>query len=157
VKYADARSKIKSGDVLAWSHLGWGSWYAIQIQLVRIFTRSEYSHVGIAWCVGERVFVLEAVTAGVRIFPLSKSLPFFLLPWRRLTDDQLVFALDKIAQRYSKIEAIKAFFGVNDKTDLEWQCAEYVASVLGLPCEATPSAVVGYLLENDSSVSEVSA
>jgi hypothetical protein len=63
MKYEAAREKVKSGDLLAWSHRGWRSWYDIQIQLVRFFTQSEYSHVGIAWVVGGRVHI-PAIKAG---------------------------------------------------------------------------------------------
>jgi len=60
MKYSEVRDTIKSGDLLAWSHRGWRTWYDIKIQAVRFFTQSEFSHVGVAWAVGGRVFVLEA-------------------------------------------------------------------------------------------------
>ena len=71
-KYSEYRDQIKSGDLLAWSHRGFRSWHDFKVQAVRLFTQSEYSHVGIAWVVGGRVFVIEAVEPRVRIFPLSK-------------------------------------------------------------------------------------
>src|SRR3990167_457790 len=89
MKYAEVREHLKSGDLLAWSHRGWGSWYDFQIQMVRMFTRSEYCHVGIAWVVSERVFVLEAVSTGVRIFPLSRELPFYWVPLRSAWEDEV--------------------------------------------------------------------
>ena len=52
MKYINFRENIVSGDLLAWTHHGWNSWYNFQIQMVRAFTQSEYSHVGIAWCTG---------------------------------------------------------------------------------------------------------
>lgn len=156
MRYASSRAKICTGDVLAWSHRSWRSWADIQMQLVRIFTRSEYSHVGIAWVTGGRVFVLESVVGGIRIYPLSLSLPVFVLGWAGLSEAQLEFALSKIGQPYSKWEAVKAFFGRNSATDGQWQCAEYVCAVHGLSCDATPSAVVEYLLHNGSILTEVS-
>lgn len=156
MKYEEARASIKTGDVLAWTHKSWRSWYDIQIQIVRFFTQSEYSHVGIAWCIAGRVFILESVGAGIRIFPLSLELPFFhLATGKSLTRDQLEFALSKMGQRYSKVEGVLAMFGLNNRKDDAWQCAEYVCTVLGLPCKATPSAVVAHLLESGATLKEV--
>ena len=149
MKYADARSLIKSGDLLAWSHRGWGSWYDLQIQAVRIFTRSEYCHVGVAWVIGGRVFVLEAVKPLVRIFPLSKLLPFYWLPldapW---CVDAEELALSHIGEPYSTLQAINGFLqNLTPGEDSQWQCAEYVATVLrtngvDLGDTITPSALV---------------
>lgn len=36
MKYKEIRPLIKSGDILAWSHRGWKSWYDIKIQFVRM-------------------------------------------------------------------------------------------------------------------------
>jgi len=145
--YSHVRSLIKSGDLLAWSHRGWRSWRDIKIQAVRFFTQSEYSHVGLAWVVGGRVFVLEAVMPLVRIYPLSKLGDFYHLPstatW---TPDVEELALSKVGESYSQWQAIKAFFQPL-KADATWECAQYVLEVLAcagidLGPMATPSAVV---------------
>lgn len=132
--YQDVRPLIKSGDALAWTHRGWGSWHDIKIQLVRMFTRSEYSHVAVAWVVSGRVFALEAVQPCVRIYPLSQLGDFYHLPARfRLpiwTDDVETFALSKVGQPYSQWQAVLSFFG-KTKSDSNWQCAEYAKAVLG--------------------------
>ncbi len=148
-KYNQVRSEIRSGDLLAWSHLGWRSWYDFKIQIVRFFTRSEYCHVGIAWVVGGRVFVLEAVQPKVRIFPLSKLKPFYWLPlkteWSKASEE---FALARVGEKYSELQAVKAFFdALKPGEDAEWQCAEYVNAVLrqegiDLADKATPSNIV---------------
>lgn len=149
VSYATVRPQIRSGDLLAWSHYGWGSFYDLQIQAVRLFQRSEYCHVGIAWAVGGRVFVLEAVKPKVRIFPLSKLSPFYWSPmsadWNPEGEE---FALSNIGGEYSKWQAITAFLNkLKIGEDTKWECAEYVIEVLrrcgiDLDCRATPSAVV---------------
>jgi hypothetical protein len=149
MRYAEARPKIKTGDLLAWSHGGWSSWHDIEVNLVRMATRSEYSHVGLALAGGGRVFILEAVGGGVRLFPLSRELPFY---WVRrpvaLTGRAVDFAFARIGEPYSKWQAIKAYFGLlTTGDDARWQCAEYVLSVLradgeDLAPRATPSAVV---------------
>lgn len=131
VNYADARIRFHSGDLLAWSHRGFSSFYDLQIQAVRFFTRSEYCHVGLTWQIAERVFVLEAVSAGVRIFPLSRLRPFFWLPIGVRWDDDLeAFALSKVGARYSKWQAVLAGLGIlKSGQDEIWQCAEYVQAV----------------------------
>jgi len=150
MKYKETRGTIRSGDVLAWSHSRWRSFYDFKVQLVRIFTQSEYCHVGIAWCVAERVFILESVSAGVRIYPLSKECPFYWIPmsldWTQGAEE---FALAQVGEPYSQLEAVLAFFDKDDKDNLDiWECAKFVKAVLHklmptiLPCRATPSAVV---------------
>ena len=147
MKYFDARPLIRSGDLLAFSHGGWGTWKDIKVNLVRMFTRSTYSHVGIAWVVGENVFVLEAVKPKLRIFPLSASGDFYLLPmhapWLQQSED---YALRKIGTDYSEMVAFRAFFGPLVKGSVQ-QCAAYAREILlcdgvDLGNRSTPDAVV---------------
>ena len=149
MNYAAARPQIRSGDLLAWGHERWGSWYDFKVQMVRVFTRSEHCHVGIAWCVGARVFVLEAVQPKVRIYPLSKLLPFYWLPagdaW---TGEAETFALTAVGDPYSELQAVLAFFNrLRIGADHVHECAEYAIEVIrlmapGFSARATPSAVV---------------
>lgn len=142
MKYDIARDLIKSGDVLAWTHRGWGSWYDLKLQLVRMWTRSEFCHVGVAWVVGDRVFVLEAVSSGVRIMPLSNLLPCFWIKRGEWNGVFLQRALKEIGKPYSTWQAILGGFGLlKGADDDKWQCAEYVSYILGLPW-ATPAEVV---------------
>jgi len=72
-RYKKIRSKIKTGDVIAFQGNDSGA------KLIRKFTESEYSHVGLAIHLKDelmdRVFILESVLdAGVVLFPLSKKL-----------------------------------------------------------------------------------
>lgn len=135
--YKDLRSTIKSGDIIAWSHNG----------LVRLFTESEYSHVGVAWVVGERVLVIEAVQPMVRIYPLSKLLPFYhvsnISNWTQAGEE---FALAQVGLPYSIKDAIRAYFG-KVSPDGRWQCAElvnaiYKANGTELTDKCTPSGVI---------------
>lgn len=156
--YAAHRSLIRSGDLLAWSHRGFRTWYDLEVQAVRAFTRSEYSHVGIAWDVGRRLLVLEAVQPMIRIFPLSELLPCYWLSrqWTWTTAD-LERALLRVGQKYSKWDAVKSFFGkVVPGADDRWQCAEYVVASLALrgfaDVKAIPTAVVQFALEAGASM-----
>jgi hypothetical protein len=157
MNYKEIRTKIKSGDLVALTHENWNSLYDLQIQAVRIFTESEYSHVAIAWVVGGRVFLIEAVTPKVRIFPLSnlQDTGFYWIPTDTpMSDAELEFGLKRVGiGEYSKIEAVEAQFnmlnvGSNDK----WECSELVIAMrklsgLHLGDKATPSAVVQSALE----------
>jgi len=130
--YINARDQIRSGDLLAWSHRGWGSWYDFEVQMVRMSTRSEYSHVGLAWNAGGRIMVLEAVQPRVRIFPLSMLLPCY---WVSRTwgwdDEDLERAMLRVGQEYSKIDAFKAYFNkLKSGANSRWQCAEFIVTSL---------------------------
>lgn len=130
MKYADVRPSIRSGDLLAFSHGDWKTWSGIQVNLIRIFTRSTYSHVAVAWVVGGRVFVLEAVKPQLRIFPLSKLGDFYYIPlntkWDAETEE---FALSKIGVDYSELDAIRAFYEPLEDGNVR-ECAAYVMEVL---------------------------
>lgn len=154
MNYSEVREKIKSGDVFAWTHKGWGSWYDIKIQIVRLFTQSEYSHVGVAVCWAQRVFILEAVASGVRLHPLSKEVPFYWIPTESKWEyDVESFAISQLGNEYSTWQAILAFLGkLHSGADTTWQCAEYTQAILKrlgleLPGNATPTAVVSNLQE----------
>ena len=147
MKYEQARPMIRSGDVLAWSHRGIHSWHDLKIWFVRMFTRSEYSHVGTAWVVGDRVFVIEAVMPKVRIYPLSKLGDFYWLQmgayWRKATE---TLALSFVGDDYSQVQAMVSPFITPPKDD-RWECAELVATVarqdsIDLGHAFTPSAIV---------------
>ena len=147
MKYEQARPMIRSGDVLAWSHRGIRSWHDLKIWFVRMFTRSEYSHVGTAWVVGNRVFVIEAVMPKVRIYPLSKLGDFYWLQmgayWRKATE---TLALSFVGDDYSQVQAMVSPFITPPKDD-RWECAELVATVarqdsIDLGAVYTPSEVV---------------
>ena len=72
MSYLSKRQEFKSGDLFATTHKSWKTFYDLLVQGVRIGTQSEYAHVGILWCIGGRVFVVESVSPYVRITPLSK-------------------------------------------------------------------------------------
>lgn len=148
-KYDEIRSKIKTGDILAWTHRGgwFRSWYDFKINLVRLFTRSEYSHVGIAVVWAGRVMVLESVTGGIRLFPLSKLTPCYWIKYRSKLFD-LDRAMSVFGQPYSEIEAVKGKFGRTDDTNGKWQCAKFVRWANSLGCaKDNPSSVVNHVLE----------
>lgn len=157
MKYEEIRSNIKSGDILAWSHRGWKSFHDIKLQFVRFFTQSEYSHVGTAWVIGSRVFVIESVMPIVRIYPLSKLESFYWVqmnaPWYKMTEAR---ALEKVGYPYSQIEAVKGFLGLKMDTTT-FQCAELTADIaemdgINLGDHYTPSAIMNRALLLNKSI-----
>ena len=147
MNYSEARDSIRSGDLISQSHGDWTTWRGFKVNLVRIFTRSTYSHVGIAWVVGGRVLILEAVKPELRIYPMSRIGDFYLLPLQaQWSDFAEATALKNIGVDYSEIVAMQAFFGPLPEGEIR-QCAAYALSVLradgiDLGNRATPDAVV---------------
>lgn len=155
--YAQQRYQIRSGDLLAWGHDAFRTWHDIEVQAVRMFTRSEYAHVGCAWVVGGRVLVIEAVVPQVRIFPLSRLLPAYWLaeePRKAWTDENEELALSKIGEAYSKWEAIGAFFGkVATGANTSWQCAEIASYIRGTNAlNPTPTALVADAMQRGAAL-----
>ena len=147
MKYSDIRPAIKSGDLLAFSHGDWKSWSGIKTLAVRAFTLSTYSHVGVAWVVGGRVFVLEAVKPKLRIYPLSLSGDFYHTATSAVWTDQVEeYALSQIGQPYSELNAMAAFFAPLKKGDVS-ECAAYAREIMSragvdLGAISRPDAVV---------------
>ena len=123
--YENFRPKIRSGDLLAWS----GN-RAVS-RFIRGWTGATYSHVGIAWVVGGRVFVIEAKEfRGVDVRLLSSTLPCYWIPtgveWTDSIEEEV---LSHLNAKYSYMDALRAGFGFAPKY-VGWQCAEFAAYVL---------------------------
>ena len=153
MEYKDIRSQIKSGDILAFSHVGWKTFHDWKVQAIRFFTQSEYSHIATVWVTGGRVFVIEAVEPCVRVFPLSKLGDFYWMPmeapWTPETEE---YALSVIGEEYSQLQAIQSFFET-PKIDKMWQCTEFskaIAAKDGIVVDCpkpTPSLFVRAMME----------
>lgn len=153
--YSTFRPQIQTGDLLAWSTHRAKGLHRLVNNLIRIFTMSEYCHVGIAWVIGDRVFVIEAVQPCVRIFPLSGETPFYHIDMgSKINDEQLNFLLSRVGEPYSLPQAIRAYFG-KPKADKAWQCAELCATFykkigINLRDAWTPSTLVEAVLSLDA-------
>lgn len=126
--YADIRPLIKTGDCLLFSHAEMSSWYDFQVQMVRMATRSDFSHVGIAYVAHDRIFVLEAVSNEVRCFPLSRATPFFWVPNpKKAKPEALEWAFKQLGLPYeNKWKMVLAkVFPIKLKGNSRWQCSEY--------------------------------
>ena len=159
-RYYTARPRFRSGDVIAQSHGSWESWSEIKVLLVRAFTLSTYSHVGVVEVDHSdgRVYVVEAVRPCARRVPLSTIGPFYHLPMHgaRWSDAASRYVRSIIGTPYSQINAIRAFFKPLPAGDVS-ECAALVREVLArawvdLGPMSRPDAVVQRALELRSSV-----
>ena len=146
--YSSIRPYISSGDLLFYrggANLG--------SALVRWWTSSRYSHVGVAWCVGDRVLLLEAYPLkGVRLMPVSCRLPDAWLPtragWDGLAEN---YALARLGMSYSFLDGVRSGLGLHTAAE-GYQCAEFAAGVLqvcglGVDCIATPEDLLHWFVD----------
>jgi len=145
MQYAQARPYIKSGDVLLFRGTGLMAW------IVRLKRKSQYSHAGIAWCVGERVLVLESrpkhcgVTIDRQLSAALDDMPTWIPSWAWDSNCE-ARALSQLGVAYGWLNAIRAGLGMRPKGKT-LDCSEYVAYVLGMPtiyCE-TPQTLANRL------------
>lgn len=124
--YDDERDYMRSGDLIAWDKSRGGIISKLTVFIVKLFTKSRYSHVGILWVKGNRVFVIEATQPYVRITPVSSLKEFFHIPTKvRWLSKYEEFLLDKVGLEYSLADCLRAYFGtLNEKDNDSYQCAE---------------------------------
>ena len=128
--YSETRQEFQSGDLIVLSHYKWTSWYDLQVMAVRLFSATEYCHIGVCVVLGGRVWVAESVSPVVRFIPLSNYAEdgFYVIPTRTVMQEgELEFLLSKIGKaKYSKWQAIKAYLKrLKLGADDEYECAEY--------------------------------
>lgn len=159
VPYLWQRAHFRSGDLIAQSHGGWGTWVEIQTNMVRICTRSTYSHVGVIEVDQSdgRVYVVEAVRPCAHRVPLSSIGSFYHLPMRaRWTFATCQYVQSILGSPYSRWEAIKAFFSPLPAGSVS-ECAALTREVMqrasvDLGPMSRPDAVVQRALEMGSSI-----
>lgn len=141
--YDYVRHKIKDGDVLLYQGKG------LLSKAIKLLTKSKYSHAGIAVWWNERLMVLEAVSKGVILTPLSKNVSHYKGDVHWYTSVQHIpqtkrfkmvqYAQQELGKEYSKWKLIvfgyKLIFGKDrDKKD-EFRnahslvCSHYTAQI----------------------------
>ena len=150
---------IRSGDLLAWKSDPYSSIGDFFTQSIRVLTRSQYGHVGIAWrChdgIGDELFVIEATIPRIRVARVVADSSFdcipMYVPWEAYNKE---FLVSKIGLPYSYMDALRAFYGwtLEDKDD-RWQCAElsnefYQASGLYFTHDNTPKGLINSILKD---------
>ena len=123
--YDDLKHEIKSGDLLAYRGSGFLS------RLVKAWTNSDWSHVGIAWVFKGNVFILEAQEgSGVGIRALSHVLPMDWIPthavWSEAMENEI---MGKLGKKYSYQDAIMVGLGFKPGRD-DTVCSLFASAVL---------------------------
>lgn len=130
--YNEYKDNIKSGDLIAYTTLSSYTFTGILSFLVKLFTLSRYTHVGIAIELGNRLFLISADIPEVKLEPLENTKPFYHVPmnvdWKPEYTEKL---LSHIGERYSVLEAIKGYFNMNNPNDKSWFCTEFVKVFYG--------------------------
>jgi len=110
---------VREGDLIAFtsnSFLG---------NMVRLFTKSEYSHVGVVMFRDNIPYLVEAVRPVVRMTPLSHREPYYHIPMGidKVSDEARKLLYSRIGEKYSIIQAVLAKFNIfiNDNS---WYCTE---------------------------------
>ncbi len=155
ILYKDVRDQIKTGDLLIWKKDKVRFLSNLFLSVVRLFTKSEFAHVAIAWRVRDRLFVIEATMPQVRIYPISSFDEFFHIAMNvEPTEEQLDYLLGKVGLSYSIKHAIWGYLGIKlDDSEEDWQCAELVTRFynrLGLNLDGTwtPTKLVNNILSS---------
>jgi len=143
MNYHYLRYDIKDGDVLLYKGKG------LLSKAIRLLTKSEYSHAGVAVWWHYRLMVLEAVGKGVVLTPMSKNLKHYKGTVHWFTSKKFIsqpkrlrmidFAQQELGKKYSKWKLVILgyilVFGKNrDKRDKlrkenSLVCSHYVAQI----------------------------
>lgn len=139
---SEIKSKIKTGDLLAFKVRRYGSITSFFLWLYHKFTKVEFSHVGIATRLGDRVFMVEAISPRVAITPLTKVKDFYLIPTEIITSEkiQIDFLISFVEVKYSLVDILTHYIGM-DVSDNRIYCSELCSAFYYH---------VGYLHERES-------
>lgn len=146
---SNLRSKIRSGDLLAWSQDPNKNGKIFRfLPIVRFLTASDFGHVGIAYVKEDGVYVYEATMPEVKLRKIDDSETFYCCSMKfEWSDSAKEWLDDKLGCKYSVLDGIRAYLGIVTKRDDRWQCAElardfYCENGIDLNCHPTPTAVV---------------
>lgn len=145
LNYRNCRCDMRNADVLLFRGTGLSSW------IIQKRTHSPYSHAGIVTWWNRRLIVLEAVTSGVRVVPLSYLLRQYPggVDFFRTTHQideptrlkMVIFAQEQLGKPYNKRlmirYALKNALGlpfsnkdkVRDRPANQYFCSQYVAEI----------------------------
>lgn len=117
------RDDIKSGDLLVWSRAPHGGFW---LKLVRLMTVSDYGHLSIAWKIGDSLNHIEAVMPRIHAVPVPTDASFYVIPMSGIiTDaDNMEPMKEALGKRYSIVDAIRGYLGIQVENNDAWQCVE---------------------------------
>lgn len=123
-RYVD---NIKTGDIVVFSATKIKDISSFFSYIVRLFTMSEYNHIGVVWVTNGRHFVIEAQIPEVKITPLKNMGEFYHIPMDLIVNEEhLELLFEKIGEPYSMFEAVRAYFKKNNTDNHNWICVELI-------------------------------
>ena len=148
------RNDLKNGDLLVWRTPPKRKSFLNYINVVRLFTLSDFGHVSTVWIRDGGFYHIEAVMPKVRLAPIDFTGEVYVIPMDlKITEKEMDdYFKDKIGLKYSLIDASCGLFGLTLKAEDRWQCAElclkfYRYFKLVINDSFTPSRLVRKLLE----------
>ncbi len=151
--YADARSQIKSGDVLAWRGK------SLLARLIEWVTGGAYSHVGIAYWLEDRLMVVQQREfTGQDMAFLSDNLPFDWISTNiTLSTAAKGVMFEQLEHPYSYLDAVRIGLAIAARKQGRI-CSTFAAQVLDacgfdLPDRVqSPSSLVAALLKQGAAL-----
>ena len=151
--YSKYRDKIKSGDLLIWETRKIESKIDLLLKVYQKIGKTNFTHVGIALVLNNRVFCIEATPPVVRLIPLSLLDDFKIIHletnWDKNYEDLL---FQQLGKQYSIIDYLSTVFGMKTNTD-NFYCSEFVSyfyKEIGLIADIdlgeTPKSIVEYFI-----------
>jgi hypothetical protein len=147
--YKLVKSQIKDGDLIAYQGKSLVDW------IIRKWTKSPWTHVGIACWWGPRLMLLESYPGdGTRVRPLSHALKdAFWIPTHAKWDDNILNqATELLDLPYSWINDWRVAWKQKTLLKTQYQCAQYAVEILsrtgqaGLPKSPTPANVAEFFM-----------
>ena len=160
MKLSDAR--IKSGDIIAFSHGDFQTIKGWQTEGVRFIERSTYSHVAVAVVKDGKVYIYQAIEPETVCVPLAGVGECFWLscnfPWTQAAQD---FAEARLGVKYSKLDAMRNYLLPVRPDDCQ-ECAAFAIAIhhrngVDLGDMARPDDVVKAALKQDAVLTLVEA
>lgn len=146
--YHDIRDELRSGDIIVASKGNMKSFNNFLSLLIRVFTASSYSHVGVVIKLGNRCFVVEATPPVVRLYPLSKLDSFYVIKMEEtLTKEDENRLFEYVGMPYSDWNSVASYFSGKPLANGKLQCAQLVSSFYNWPNLLRPEQIVKYAQE----------
>ena len=120
---------IKTGDLLAFGVRRYSTVTSLILKAYQEFTNSQYSHVGIALRIGDRILMVEATPPRVAITPIYKLEDFHLVPAEVKAPEHksVEWLFDKVGNKYSLFDMFVHYLGFDYRKNSGY-CSELAAA-----------------------------